>query len=158
MSAWYVWSALGMYPETPGTGYLALNSPEFSQERIMLGSGKTITVSAPQAAPDAPYVQSLRLDGRGWPRNYLPPSVLSSGASLDYTLGTAPDTAWGSGAQAAPPSYPAGAAPAIPYTQPSAAVSLSRAAAPRRRSRRRARPHRRSRSPGPRQARPPASQ
>jgi putative alpha-1,2-mannosidase len=125
MSAWYVWSALGMYPETPGTAYLALGSPEFPAASIRLASGKAITISAPQAAPDAPYVQNLRLDGRGWPRSYLPPSVLTDGAALDYTLGTAPDTTWGSGAHAAPPSYQAGAEPAIPYTQPSATVSLS---------------------------------
>ena len=27
MSSWYVWSALGMYPMTPGTADLALGSP-----------------------------------------------------------------------------------------------------------------------------------
>jgi putative alpha-1,2-mannosidase len=31
MSAWYVWSALGMFPETPGTPTLALGSPMFTQ-------------------------------------------------------------------------------------------------------------------------------
>ena len=30
MSAWYVWSALGMFPETPGTSDLALGSPLFT--------------------------------------------------------------------------------------------------------------------------------
>jgi putative alpha-1,2-mannosidase len=31
MSAWYVWSALGLYPETPGTANLALGSPMFTE-------------------------------------------------------------------------------------------------------------------------------
>lgn len=125
MSAWYVWSALGMYPETPGTADLALGSPAFPSARLRLAGGRAITISAPQAAPDAPYVQNLRLDGRGWPHNYLPPSVLQDGATLDYTLGTSPDTSWGSGALAAPPSYPAGEQPAIGYTSPSPLVNLS---------------------------------
>ena len=36
MSAWYVWSALGMYPQTPGTADLALGSPMFSQAVLTL--------------------------------------------------------------------------------------------------------------------------
>lgn len=125
MSAWYVWSALGMYPETPGTADLALGSPLFPYAQLRLADGNAITINAPQAAPGAPYVQNLRLNGSGWPRNYLPASAVATGAALDYTLGTTPDTTWGSGAQAAPPSYPAGAAPALGYTSPSSVVSLS---------------------------------
>ena len=125
MSAWYVWSALGMYPETPGTADLALGSPLFPYAQLRLADGNAITINAPQAAPGAPYVQNLRLNGSGWPHNYLPGSALSSGATLDYALGTAPNTTWGSGAHAAPPSYSAGAAPAIGYTSPSAVISLS---------------------------------
>jgi putative alpha-1,2-mannosidase len=48
MSSWYVWAALGAYPETPGSATLALGSPEFSRLAIHLGNGKTITESAPR--------------------------------------------------------------------------------------------------------------
>ena len=34
MSSWYVWSSLGMYPETPGTPVLALGAPIFSRARL----------------------------------------------------------------------------------------------------------------------------
>ena len=63
MSSWYVWSALGGYTETPGSATLALGSPEFSSIAIHLGNGKTITESAPQAADNTPYVQSVTLNG-----------------------------------------------------------------------------------------------
>ena len=125
MSAWYVFAALGMYPETPGTADLALGSPLFPSATVHLASGAAITINAPQAAPDKPYVQNLRLDGRGWPNNYLPPSVIQNGATLDYTLGATPNTAWGSGALAAPPSYRTGEEPAIAFTDPTSVVSLS---------------------------------
>ncbi len=59
MSSWLVFSALGAYPETPGSAVTALGSPEFSQIAIHLGNGNTITESAPQAAKNAPYVQSM---------------------------------------------------------------------------------------------------
>ena len=45
MSAWYVWSALGMFPQTPGTADLALGSPLFPQAVIALPSGVTLTVN-----------------------------------------------------------------------------------------------------------------
>ena len=112
MSAWYVWSALGMYPETPGTADLALGSPIFSHAVITLGNGRTITVDAPQAADGAPYVQSLSLDGAAWTSAYLPASAVSSGATLEFTLGTSANTAWASAG--APPSYDGTATPLQP--------------------------------------------
>ncbi len=105
MSAWYVWAALGMYPETAGSATLALGSPLFSQAVITLGSGGTIAISAPSAADGAPYVQGMTLNGAAWNNAYLPASVITSGASIGYTLGTSADTTWASGASSAPPSY-----------------------------------------------------
>lgn len=63
MSAWYVFSALGFYPQTPGTADLVLGSPVFTRATIALGGGGTITINAPAATDGAPYVQSLSLDG-----------------------------------------------------------------------------------------------
>jgi putative alpha-1,2-mannosidase len=31
MSSWYVWAALGMYPEIPGRAEMVLNSPLFAK-------------------------------------------------------------------------------------------------------------------------------
>ena len=72
MSAWYVFSALGMYPETPGTADLALGSPLFTQAVIKLPSGNTFTVNAPAAADNAPYVQSATWNGAAWNNAYVP--------------------------------------------------------------------------------------
>ena len=112
MSAWYVWSALGMYPETPGTADLALGSPLFPRVDITLPSGKTLTVKGDNAADNAPYVQSATwAAGTGgtagaWNNAYVPTSALTGGGTLDFTLGTsAPSTAWASSPAAAPPSY-----------------------------------------------------
>jgi hypothetical protein len=107
MSAWYVWSAMGLYPETPGTAGLALGSPLFPQVAIAPGTSHTITVNAPAAADNAPYVQSLNLNGAAWSKAYPP----ASGATLDFTLGTAANTSWASAGSAAPPSYDGTATP-----------------------------------------------
>jgi hypothetical protein len=115
MSAWYVWSAMGLYPETPGTADLALGSPLFPQVAITPGATHTITVNAPAAADNAPYVQSPNLNGAAWSKAYLPASAVASavasGATLDFTLGTAANTSWASAVSAAPPSYDGTATP-----------------------------------------------
>jgi predicted alpha-1,2-mannosidase len=106
MSAWYVFSALGMYPETPGTADLALGSPLFTQALVTLPSGNTLTINAPAAADNAPYVQSATWNGAAWNNAYAPTSAITSGGTLNYTLGTTANTSWASGASSAPPSYP----------------------------------------------------
>ncbi len=105
MSAWYVWSALGMYPMTPGTATLALGSPLFSQAVLTLPSGNTLTTDGNGAADDAPYVQSATWNGSAWNNAYAPAAAITSGGTLSYTLGTTASTSWASAASAAPPSY-----------------------------------------------------
>jgi hypothetical protein len=105
MSAWYVWSALGMYPETPGTSDLALGSPVFTQAVVTLPSGGTLTVNGNGAADNAPYVQSATWNGAAWNNAYAPTAALTSGGTLNFTLGTSANTSWASASSAAPPSY-----------------------------------------------------
>ena len=115
MSSWYVWSALGGYPEMPGSATLALGSPMFSNIAIHLGNGKTITESAPQASDHAPYVQGVSVNGSSWDRAYLPPSLIKQGGTVDWTLATTPSTTWASATNDAPPSDTQGLMPALGY-------------------------------------------
>ncbi|HTU74303.1 MAG TPA: lectin [Trebonia sp.] len=119
MSAWYVWSALGMYPMTPGTATLALGSPLFTQAQITLPSGNTLTIDGNGAADNAPYVQSATWNGAAWNNAYAPTSAITSGGTLSYTLGTAANDSWASSASAAPPSSNGSTvAPPSPRTGP----------------------------------------
>ncbi|HEV3360269.1 MAG TPA: lectin [Pseudonocardiaceae bacterium] len=105
MSSWYVFSALGMYPETPGTADLAQGSPMFTQAVVTLPSGNTLTVNAPQAADNAPYVQSETWNGGAWNNASVPSGALTSGGTLTINEGTSANTSWASGTSSAPPSY-----------------------------------------------------
>ncbi|MEU6514876.1 lectin [Streptomyces sp. NPDC046978] len=104
MSSWYVWSELGMYPQTPGTDVLALGSPVFTRAQVTLPSGRTLNINAPQAASDAPYVQSLAVNGKAWNKAWTTFDALKNGGTLDYTLGTHADTGWAAADGSAPPS------------------------------------------------------
>jgi predicted alpha-1,2-mannosidase len=110
LSAWYVWSALGLYPMTPGTADLALGSPVFPRSVIALSAGRTLSILGADAAAGAPYVQLATWDGRPWDRAYAPAAVLTSGGTLRFTLGASPASGWATGPTAAPPSYDALAA------------------------------------------------
>lgn len=115
MSSWYVWSALGAYPETPGSATVALGSPLFPNIAIHLGDGRTITETAPAATDAAPYVHNLTSNGSSVARAFLPGSIFTQGATLDWNLASTPDTSWAAAAGDAPPSSTAGLLPALGY-------------------------------------------
>ena len=98
----------------PGSAELALGSPLFPTITIHLSDGKRITETAPAAAPGAPYIQHLTLNGASWQRAYLPGDIVTKGATLGWTLGTAPSS-WGDAAGDAPGSDTQGLLPALGY-------------------------------------------
>jgi predicted alpha-1,2-mannosidase len=105
LSAWYVFSALGIYPAIPGTADLTVTGPTFARADIRLPSGRTLTLDAPAAAADRPYIQSMNVNQAAWNRAYLPASLLTDGGTVHFALGAAPNTGWASAPDAAPPSY-----------------------------------------------------
>jgi predicted alpha-1,2-mannosidase len=107
MSSWYIFGALGMYPELPGSDVLVLGSPLFPQAVLHLKHGD-VTITGNGAAQNAPYVQSLTVNGQTWNQPWLHFSDLSHGGKLAYDLGEDPDMDWGSDPANAPPSFDAG--------------------------------------------------
>ncbi len=111
-SAWYVWSALGMYPATPGADTLALHGPLFPAITIQRASGD-IQINASGAGRAAQYVQSLSVNGSATTHNFLRYPDLAGGAALSYTMGASP-SAWGTGTGDVPPSFTDGFTPPPP--------------------------------------------
>jgi len=107
LSAWYVWSALGLYPAVPGVGGLAIGSPLFPRVTIRSGLG-TLRIEAPGARSDRPFVHDLRLDGEVYGSTWLPVSGLRGRRVLLFGLRSEADRSWGTPAAARPPSFPRG--------------------------------------------------
>ncbi|MFD7160847.1 GH92 family glycosyl hydrolase [Kribbella sp. NPDC059898] len=104
MSSWYVWTALGLYPDVPSRAELQVAAPLFERTVIHRDGGKTIRINAPGA--DAQYVQSLKVNGKPTNQPWLPESFVQHGGTLDFTLGTTANKSWGTGQ--APPSWRTG--------------------------------------------------
>jgi predicted alpha-1,2-mannosidase len=104
MSSWYVWAAIGMYPEIPGRAELVLGSPLFPEVTVHRSAGN-IVVTAAGAGTDAPYVRSLSVNGISFHRTWLPESFAQHGGALHFELQATPDKAWGTGPNDAPPSF-----------------------------------------------------
>lgn len=104
MSSWYVWSAMGMYPEIPGRAELVLGSPLFSKILIHRPSGD-ILVRASGAATDSPYVQNVKVNGQVWTKTWLPQSFVEHGGTIEFELSASPNKSWGIEAEDAPPSF-----------------------------------------------------
>jgi len=114
LASWYVWAAVGLYPETPGRANLFLSTPFFSTVTITLANGRRIVITAPGASTTNRYVQSVRVTGLSaapaacgegsWQCAWLPASVLGTGVRLALTVGANPNRAWATAAAAAPPS------------------------------------------------------
>jgi len=104
MSSWYVFAAIGIYPEIPGIAGFVIGSPLFPSISVHLSGGHVLKINAPQASDTTPYVQSLHVNGRATNSAWLPWNSVRSGATLNFTLGSQPSS-WGSAADSVPPSF-----------------------------------------------------
>ena len=105
LSAWWLWSALGMYPAQPGTDTLALASPLFKRATVRLPRGRKLSIQAPRAAPGAPFAGRLLRNRAVHRRPWLRAAELRRGGRLRWSLGKRPVASWGARPADAPPSF-----------------------------------------------------
>lgn len=113
MSSWLVFAALGLYPQNPSRGDLAMAAPLFPTATIHRANGVTLTVNAPGADLEHQYVRSMRVGNGLTSRNYLPASALSRNTTVDFELSTTPVTNRGTKPSDAPPSSREGESPYV---------------------------------------------
>jgi predicted alpha-1,2-mannosidase len=92
MSAWLLWSALGIYPRAGSDRYV-LGAPLFPEARIAVAGG-TFTIDAPGVSDTNLYVQSVTLNGAPLTTPELHHADLKAGGNLTFVMGPSP-SAWG---------------------------------------------------------------
>ena len=92
LSAWYVLTATGLFP-IAGTDTYLVGSPRFNRVTLHLAGGDLV-IDAPEASPDAIYVDQLHLDGAAIAAPRLRHAQLASGGLLRFDMTQKPGD-WG---------------------------------------------------------------
>ena len=96
LCSWYVFSAMGFYPVTPGSGEYAIGSPFFKSIKIQLPNGESFTVLAKDCSKKNKYIQSATLNGEELNRPFISHSDIANGGELQLVMGDRPNKNWGS--------------------------------------------------------------
>ena len=104
-SAWYVFSALGFYPVCPCTDQYAVGAPLFKKATLHFENGKTLVIDAPDNGIRNLYIESMKVNGQEYTKNYLTHSALQNGGSIEIVMGSEPNKARGISSEDAPYSF-----------------------------------------------------
>ncbi|MBP8959242.1 MAG: GH92 family glycosyl hydrolase [Bacteroidales bacterium] len=90
LSAFYVFSAMGFYPITPGIPEYQIGSPLFKKISMHLQNGKTFTVIAKNNSDKNKYIQSATLNGRELVKSFITHDDIVRGGTLVLEMGERP--------------------------------------------------------------------
>ncbi|HEX9108161.1 MAG TPA: GH92 family glycosyl hydrolase, partial [Longimicrobiales bacterium] len=93
MTSWYVWSALGLFPNA-GQPLYYIGSPVFLRTTIQLGSGRSFIIEALGTSDADRYVVAAELNGKPLERAWLTHAELAAGGRLVLHMAPAPSR-WG---------------------------------------------------------------
>jgi predicted alpha-1,2-mannosidase len=104
MSAFVVFSMMGLYPVTPGVPIYDLCSPVFDRITIRLHNGKTLRIICKDNSRDNKYIQSIRLNGKPLNQVWFRHADIVNGGTLELQMGNTPNEKLGSDPASFPPS------------------------------------------------------
>jgi predicted alpha-1,2-mannosidase len=107
-SAWYVWSAMGMYPVCPGTPQYVIGAPLFRKVTVSLENGKQVVIEAPANSEQNIYVGKVTMNGQPYSKEYFNHFDLQKGAVIRFDMQTQPNKARGTNSVDFPYSFSAG--------------------------------------------------
>jgi len=91
MSAWYVLSAMGIYPVNPSELKYQFGSPIVQEAKIEVSAGKFFIMKAPLASKENKYIQEVKLNGQKLERTFITHEEIMNGATLEFTMGASPN-------------------------------------------------------------------
>lgn len=94
MSAWYVFSALGLYPVCPGTTAYAIGSPLFDKTTLTVANGQKFVITADNNGPQKPYIESATLNGNAFHKVYLTHEQITAGGEVIFQMASGPNQKW----------------------------------------------------------------
>jgi len=98
MTAFVVFTSMGIYPVTPGLPYYNITSPIFEKTAIKLQNGNTFTVVAEGSSKRKKYIQKAFINGKEIFSPFISHQQIMDGATLKLDLGELPNKEWGKNA------------------------------------------------------------
>ncbi len=93
MSAWYVFSAMGFYPNAGQNLYL-MSSPIFDEIKIKVKDKKYFTITAQNLSPENIYITAAKLNGKNHNKAWFTHNDMINGGELILTMNDKPSE-WG---------------------------------------------------------------
>jgi predicted alpha-1,2-mannosidase len=87
MSAWYIFSAMGFYPVTPGTDQYVLGSPNIQKATIHLRDNKKFTIEVKNQSQENIYVQRVLYNDKEWHQSFITHEMLTQGGQIIFEMG-----------------------------------------------------------------------
>ncbi|MCD6598668.1 MAG: GH92 family glycosyl hydrolase [Bacteroidales bacterium] len=107
LSSWYVLSAMGIYPVSPGQNIYIIGSPVFEEAILKLEApykeGEFI-IRANNVSKLNKYIQSATLNGKPHNKTWISHEDIVNGGTLIFEMGPEPNYSWGSNPSDIPPS------------------------------------------------------
>ena len=86
MSAWYVFSAMGFYPVTPGSNEYIIGTPILDKATINLENGKQFTMVAHNRSNANFYIESAKLNGKQLSHSFIKHSDIINGGIVEFFM------------------------------------------------------------------------
>ena len=94
MSAWLIFTSLGFYPVTPGSGEYVIGRPFVDHAVLHLPNGKTFSIVAENLSDANGYMGSVRLNGQPLPRAFIRHEEIMKGGELRFVMQATPNRSW----------------------------------------------------------------
>lgn len=95
MSAWYVFSSMGIYPANPMDGKYVFGTPLMRSAAIQLPNGKQFEINVKNAGKDNIYIQKVIWNGKPYAKSYMLHTDLIGGGKLEFEMGSKPNKKFG---------------------------------------------------------------
>lgn len=93
MSTWFMFSAIGFFPNAGTTDYF-VNGPLYPEIEIKLANGKLLKIIGKNASWDNCYVQSFKINGKTVNETMISHNDIMNGGTFEFVMGNQPSK-WG---------------------------------------------------------------
>ncbi|QES88406.1 GH92 family glycosyl hydrolase [Rhizosphaericola mali] len=95
MSAWYAFTAMGMYPVDPTSGRYVFGTPLANDITIHISKNTTFNVKVVNNNMKNKYIQKVLWNGKDYPKMYIDHSTIVKGGTLTFVMGDKPSNSYG---------------------------------------------------------------